>query len=47
MGEDIDLWVRIALIEPIAYLNEELAYYNNDQIIENRLSKKLYAPEES
>ena len=47
MGEDIDLWVRIALKEPIAYLNEELAYYNNDQIIENRLSKKLYAPEES
>ena len=47
MGEDIDLWVRIALKEPISYLNEELAYYNNDQIIENRLSKKLYAPEES
>lgn len=29
-GEDLDLWLRIALKHKVAYLNEPLAYYNQD-----------------
>ena len=29
-GEDFDLWIRIALKEKVAFLNEPLAYYNQD-----------------
>ena len=46
-GEDIMLWIKIATHEKIAYLNEVLAYYNNDVDVANRLSKKLYAPKEN
>ena len=29
-GEDFDLWIRIALSERVVFLNEPLAYYNQD-----------------
>lgn len=45
-GEDIMLWIKIALKEPVVYLNEMLAYYNNDVPQGERLSKKLYGPGE-
>ena len=45
-GEDIMLWIKIALKESVVYLNEILAYYNNDVIEDERLSKKLYGPGE-
>ncbi|WP_020601237.1 glycosyltransferase family 2 protein [Spirosoma panaciterrae] len=35
-GEDFDLWVRIALAYPVAYLNEPLAFYNQDVIPADR-----------
>ena len=30
LGEDFDLWIRIALKHKVAFLNEPLAYYNQD-----------------
>lgn len=36
MGEDFDLWVRIALKYKIAYLNNALVYYNQDVDASNR-----------
>ena len=30
LGEDFDLWIRIALGEKVAFLDEPLAYYNQD-----------------
>jgi glycosyltransferase involved in cell wall biosynthesis len=30
VGEDFDLWIRIALQNRVAFLNEPLAYYNQD-----------------
>lgn len=30
VGEDFDLWIRIALRDRVAFLNEPLAYYNQD-----------------
>lgn len=30
LGEDFDLWIRIALTERVVFLNEALAYYNQD-----------------
>ena len=30
LGEDFDLWIRIALRNRVAFLNEPLAYYNQD-----------------
>ena len=30
LGEDFDLWIRIALRNKVAFLNESLAYYNQD-----------------
>lgn len=47
MGEDIDLWLRLAQKRRVAYLNQVLAFYNNDQPTDNRLSKKLYDPQEN
>lgn len=46
-GEDIMLWIKIALHEKVAYLNEVLAYYNNDVELSGRLSQKLYGPGEN
>lgn len=36
LGEDLDLWVSIALHHPIAYLNTPLVYYNQDVEIKAR-----------
>ncbi len=44
LGEDVDLWIRIALKYPVAFLNKPLAYYNQDVEIENRAIGKLYPP---
>ncbi len=46
LGEDFDLWVRIALKYPVAFLNKPLAYYNQDVAIENRgvVFYKIYPP---
>ncbi len=48
LGEDFDLWVRIALKYPVAFLNKPLAYYNQDVELQNRAvgNKKFYKPEE-
>ncbi len=47
LGEDFDLWVRIAMKYSIAFLNKPLAYYNQDVDLENRaIGEKLYLPEE-
>ncbi len=48
LGEDFDLWVRIALKYPVAFLNKPLAYYNQDVEIQNRAvnSQKFYKPSE-
>jgi len=46
IGEDFDLWIRIALKYKIAYLNKPLAYYNQDVELENRAvgTNKYYDP---
>ncbi len=44
MGEDFDLWIRIALKHRVAFLNEPLAYYNNDSNPAWRGIKKLHDP---
>lgn len=48
-GEDLDLWLKIALNNKIAYLNKPLAFSNQDAEIHNRAigSKTLYTPEEN
>lgn len=45
LGEDFDLWLRIALRYKTAFLNKCLAYYNNDVQVSLKASRKLYAPE--
>ena len=37
LGEDFDLWVRIALKYPVAFLNKPLAYYNQDVDVKTRV----------
>ncbi len=45
LGEDFDLWVRIAAKYKVALLNKPLAYYNQDVEVQNRaIGKKLYEP---
>lgn len=44
LGEDFDLWVRIALQYPVAFLNKPLAYYNQDADMANRAIGKLHPP---
>ncbi|MFT3754073.1 MAG: glycosyltransferase family A protein [Paludibacter sp.] len=47
MGEDFDLWVRVAMKYPVALLNKPLAYYNQDVEQESRaIGEKLYEPEQ-
>lgn len=41
LGEDFDLWIRIALKHPVALLNKPLAYYNQDVEIENRAVNRI------
>ncbi len=44
LGEDFDLWIRIALQYSVAFLNKPLAYYNQDVEVKNRAIGKLYPP---
>jgi hypothetical protein len=45
LGEDFDLWVRIAMKQPVAFLNLPLTYYNQDVDRKNRaIGEKLYEP---
>jgi len=47
LGEDFDLWVRIAFKHPVAFLNKPLAYYNQDVDVKNRaVGMRFYKPEE-
>jgi glycosyltransferase involved in cell wall biosynthesis len=46
LGEDFDLWIRIALKYKVAFLNQSLAYYNHDVEQENRavVYGRVYPP---
>ncbi len=44
LGEDFDLWVRIALKYKVVFLNKPLAYYNQDVDLQNRAIGKLHEP---
>lgn len=48
LGEDFDLWIRIALHYPVALINKPLAYYNQDVDTTHRgvILDKIYAPSE-
>jgi len=47
LGEDFDLWLRVCLKYPLAFLNIPLAYYNQDVEEKNRaIGYKLYEPEQ-
>ena len=47
LGEDFDLWIRIALKHKVVLVNKPLAYYNQDVEIQNRaIGPRLYKPEE-
>ena len=45
LGEDFLLWAEIALRYPVAFLNEPLAWYNNDVPATLRATRNLHAPE--
>lgn len=46
LGEDFDLWIRIAMKHPVVYLNKQLAYYNQDVDLGSRaIGYKFYTPE--
>jgi len=46
LGEDFDLWVRVAIKYPVAFLNKALAYYNQDvdQSMRGVVDNKIYDP---
>ena len=44
LGEDFLLWSKIALRYPVAFLNEPLAYYNNDVPMNLRATRNLHHP---
>ena len=47
LGEDFDLWMRIALKHPVALLNKPLSNYNQDVELVNRaVGIKLYEPQQ-
>ena len=47
LGEDFDLWVRVALKYPVALLNKPLAYYNQDVVLQNRaVGSRYYNPDQ-
>lgn len=47
LGEDFDLWIRIALKFPVILLNKPLVNYNQDVDLSNRaVGGKLYSPHE-
>ncbi len=45
LGEDFDLWIRIALKHPVALINKPLANYFQDIPIKNRATRKLRNPQ--
>lgn len=46
-GEDFDLWIRIVLKYKVAYLNQPLAYYNQNVVAKDRaLGEKCWKKEE-
>ena len=47
LGEDFDLWIRIALKNKVILVNKPLAYYNQDVDVNNRgvAVHKIYSPE--
>lgn len=45
LGEDFDLWIRIALKYKVAFLNKSLANYNQDVDVVNRGTCHLHKPE--
>ncbi len=45
LGEDFLLWAKTAMHYPVAFLNQPLAYYNNDVPAALRATRHLYAPE--
>lgn len=44
LGEDFDLWIRIALSHKVAFLNEPLSYYNQESDPTWRLVGRLHDP---
>ncbi len=47
LGEDFDLWIRLASQYPVAFLNKPLANYNQDvELKERAVGAKLYEPHE-
>lgn len=44
MAEDFDLWIRIALAYKMVFLDEPLAYYNQEVQLKWRALGKLYPP---
>lgn len=44
IGEDFDLWIRIALKYPVALVNKPLAYYFQDLPAKNRATRNLVEP---
>lgn len=45
LGEDFDLWIRIALKYPVVFLNQPLSNYNQDVIQKDRAVGNLFKPE--
>ena len=45
LGEDFLLWAKIAMQYPVAFLNEPLAWYNNDVPTTLRATRNLHMPE--
>lgn len=47
VGEDFDLWARVAIDYPVVFLNKNLAYYNQDvDAVASSSRMKNYKPEE-
>lgn len=44
LGEDFLLWAKIAIHYPVAFLNEALAWYNNDVPVALRATRNLHHP---
>ena len=44
LGEDFDLWIRVALKYKVAFLNKPLSNYNQDVELENRAIGNLHNP---
>ncbi len=47
LGEDFLLWAKTAMHYSVAFLNQPLAYYNNDVPAALRATRHLYAPEQT